>query len=110
MCYAILKAKGTKANIYNSDYNVPLVYLVKKLPSKDVESGLAQYFECMNLCLEKGVDINCRNKFGESPLHYAAMSCNVEAADFILRHGGNVNATNKFVEPSPFQIMNEFKY
>ena len=42
-----------------------------------------------------GVDVNTKDRYGNSPLHYASNSGNVEVATLLRDRGANVNAQNK---------------
>ena len=42
--------------------------------------------------LADGADVNARNKFGDTPLHFAAQRKHVEAVRLLLAAGANVNA------------------
>jgi ankyrin repeat protein len=43
------------------------------------------------LLLERGVDVNAREKYGRTSLHYAAFEGRVEVAQVLLDHGANAN-------------------
>mmetsp|Transcript_42565 Transcript_42565/g.51712 ORF Transcript_42565/g.51712 Transcript_42565/m.51712 type:complete len:175 (+) Transcript_42565:106-630(+) len=42
--------------------------------------------------LEQGANVNCRNEFGETPLHVAGISGDLETLEALIAAGGNVNA------------------
>jgi ankyrin repeat protein len=45
--------------------------------------------------IENGVNLNCVNVVGETPLMMSAMKGLTESARFLIDHHANVNATNK---------------
>lgn len=42
--------------------------------------------------VEKGADVDVKNKYGATPLHIASIRGNLEIAQFLLDHGADVNA------------------
>ena len=44
--------------------------------------------------LNKGADVNAKEKSGSTPLHFAALSNARETAEVLLKHGADVNAKN----------------
>ena len=96
MCLALLNAKAIKPNTTNSDFNTPLVYICKRSAGTPMNRG--EYHECLRVFIDKGADINTKNKNGETPLHYACLGANIDAVDFLLRHGADVNVANKFLD------------
>lgn len=47
--------------------------------------------ECLNLLLNTGADFNKKDKFGRSPLHYAAANCNYQCLFALVGSGASVN-------------------
>lgn len=45
--------------------------------------------------LDRGADIEARNKFGDTPLHLAALNSNSTAVVYLLHKGANINIRNK---------------
>ncbi len=46
--------------------------------------------------LAHGADVNARDKFENTPLHWAAVYNGLEAAKALLTHGADVNARNQW--------------
>lgn len=46
----------------------------------------------MDLMIERGVDLDAVDKYGETPLLHAAKKGNTETVRFLLDHGSNPNA------------------
>jgi ankyrin repeat protein len=92
-CQVLLSNKLVKAAMPNNDQNSPFMYLCKRREIKPEDEP--EYFKTLQLFLDRGVDPNGRNKFGETPLHYAAMHHNISACEFLCKVGCNVNALNK---------------
>ncbi|TKC46429.1 hypothetical protein EI555_015615, partial [Monodon monoceros] len=51
----------------------------------------AKNLECLNLLLNTGADFNKKDKFGRSPLHYAAANCNYQCLFALVGSGASVN-------------------
>ena len=53
-------------------------------------------FDLIELLIENGADVNAksRNDDGMTPFHWACKECKLEAANFIIKHGANVNTSN----------------
>uniref|UniRef100_A0A8C9RUE2 Ankyrin repeat domain 28 n=1 Tax=Scleropages formosus TaxID=113540 RepID=A0A8C9RUE2_SCLFO len=47
--------------------------------------------ECLNLLLNTGADFNRKDKFGRTPLHYAAANCNYQCLFALVGSGASVN-------------------
>jgi ankyrin repeat protein len=48
--------------------------------------------ECEVLLNTRGTDINAKDDWNATPLHYAASKNKVDIVDLLLRHGASVNA------------------
>ncbi len=44
--------------------------------------------------IEKGADVNLKDRYGETPLHYAAENGSTRMAEFLIASGADVNAKN----------------
>lgn len=44
--------------------------------------------------LKKGADVNVKNDFGVTPLHYACEEGHIDVVDFLIAHGADVNSTD----------------
>jgi uncharacterized protein len=94
ICRALLSLKALKVGIFNSEQNGSLIYLCKRPPSLEDREI---YEEILGLLLQRGIDLNHRNRFGEAAVHYAAMNNNHLALRFLYDNRCNVNAINKYV-------------
>lgn len=92
-CQVLLANKTVKVSVHNNDLNTPFMYLCKRREIKSEDED--EYIKTLQLFLDRGVDLNGRNKYGETPLHYAAMNANVAACEFLCKAGCNVNSLNK---------------
>jgi hypothetical protein len=118
---SVLIENGADMNFMDDHYNTPLsraynkemaAFLVAhgaKVPkdalvSEAVRGGVefAQYL------VEQGAEINTKNRFGDTPLHYVAkyaverdVIAYIETASWLILNGAEVNAVNKAGE-SPF--------
>ena len=48
----------------------------------------------MDLLLQKGVDVNCANSNGDTPLHCAIMNGFHQCINLLLAYGANENTKN----------------
>jgi ankyrin repeat protein len=61
------------------------------------------------LLLERGTDINARDKFEWTPLHYASNNGRHEIAQVLLSHGVKANLDNRLGE-TPLHLVRQGKY
>ena len=47
------------------------------------------------LLIDKGTDVNTKNKFGSTPLHYVAHTGHKEVAELLIAKGADVNAKDE---------------
>ena len=52
--------------------------------------------EMLELLLQMGLNINCRDNFGATPLFYASWTCNTEWIELLLKHGCRLDALDHF--------------
>ena len=53
--------------------------------------------------LEEGLDVNARDEFAETPLHWAARIGDVRMAELLIKYGGDINARNN-AENTPLHV------
>jgi ankyrin repeat protein len=52
-----------------------------------------------------GLNVNCRDAHGFTPLHYAAMRKQTDAIELLLSHGADTNAVSDTLKLTPFMTM-----
>lgn len=67
----------------------PLHYIIRS-PYRE------ELIEVLDLMIEHGVNLECKNYFGETPLIQAAAKGLTESVRFLLDHHSNVNTTNTY--------------
>ena len=90
------------ADIEKSEFNRTLFFYLYKdmeIPENYFTSALhyISFVKCpktLRMFIERGADINGKNKLGETPLHYASLSENIEAINMFLKEGADVNQKN----------------
>ena len=84
---------GANSSLENETGSSLLHYLIRtEPPLTEEQRNMLEY------CLTSGVDVNCRNRYGETPLHQACMRKHLSMCEFLLKSGATVNAINKFGE------------
>ncbi|EDO47677.1 predicted protein, partial [Nematostella vectensis] len=71
-----------------------LVYFAKLSSSIDLCDKVN--FEYLQSLLDKGADVNTRDKHGQTILHEAARSWGVDTARFLIQKGANINAPDVY--------------
>ena len=61
----------------------------------------------MNYLLSKGANIDQADKFGNTPLSYAAQTLNLAAVEFLISKGANAQIKNKEGGDSPEQLAKQ---
>ncbi len=79
---------GAKINTQNADGETALLLALKTFPRSDKTKFILTL-------LEKGADVNPRDKKGNSPLYYALKSKNETLCLELIKKGTDVNAVNK---------------
>ncbi len=59
------------------------------------EAAAMGHLEVARLLLERGADVNAKNKHGFTPLHFAAGIGHTDVAKLLLEHGADVNAKDE---------------
>ena len=66
-------------------------------PSEDDserEAAIKQQISVIQALIEKGAEVNPKDRSGETPLHYATENGGMPVAGFLIAHGADVNAKN----------------
>lgn len=90
----------------NNFKKIVMIFLSKKFNLNATSSKSKSYLgelastdavDAMQILFNCGADVNIRDQFGWSPLHYAAMHGRKEAFQWLIRHEADVHAvTNQF--------------
>lgn len=75
---------GTDVNAKNPQFGDPLLNT----------AALMGHTEILTFLLDKGADVNVRNKDGNTALHLAAFLGRVDAVELLLKHGIDANVQN----------------
>ena len=76
-----------------------LIFLINSFEQKEVLEKL----------VNKGCDVNCRNKYGDSPLLKALRNKDEALAKELFRLGANINVINNGFDPLALSIKNNLK-
>ena len=89
-----LLAKGAHPNVGDSEFGVsPLSW-----------AALLGHDEIAEFLIQKGADVNAKNRDGGTALHGAAFLGHADTAKLLIREGANVNATNDKGETSLYVL------
>jgi ankyrin repeat protein len=86
----LLARPGADVTIRDKDGRTVLHNLVSELV-KLTDSGKTPVYDCIDLLLAKGADINAGDNYGNSPLADAVKFGDVKTVEFLLKNGANVN-------------------
>lgn len=97
VCELLLQVKNIDVTLGNIENNNALIYLSKCFHvSKEISiENENAYRGLFTQLVAMGVDVNERNDYGETALHYATMRNNIVAIECLDSLGCNVNAMNK---------------
>ena len=57
--------------------------------------------------IKEGIDIDMLGEYASTPLHYACREGNIEAVNFLIEHGADVNKANNYSTIYPlFEVIN----
>ena len=96
ICEQLLLNRNIKVNIVNEDKTSAFLFFCMLSIDKS-ELSIGQYYRMLNLFLQKGIDVNDKNIFGENSLHWAARSGNTEAIDFLCRNNCDANSVTRLL-------------
>ena len=74
-----------------------------------LQSGYKEANRLAQLILERGADVNVRDKEQATPLHSASFMSNLETARVLLDHGANIHAKN-ILGQTPLHIVSQGDY
>ena len=70
-------------------------YFIRYFYDGEKKRKLVEYLRVGALFLSKGLDINAKNRHGETPLHCACIAGKLLAVTWLLRHGADINAATR---------------
>ena len=62
---------------------------------REVEDKFEGFVNCVEILLDNGADVNCRNMSEDGPLHCAIRTGNVLVVENLLQHGADFKAKDK---------------
>eukprot|EP01117_Protostelium_nocturnum_P010616 TRINITY_DN3818_c0_g1_i1.p1 TRINITY_DN3818_c0_g1~~TRINITY_DN3818_c0_g1_i1.p1 ORF type:complete len:860 (-),score=351.26 TRINITY_DN3818_c0_g1_i1:43-2622(-) len=83
----LLLTRGADPNAVNDQSTTSLHYIIRGPYSEEL-------LEVLDLLIEKGASLECRNKYNETPLMHASAKGMTESVRFLVDHHANVNALN----------------
>lgn len=102
--FTIVKALldlGADPTLVNDGGTGVIHYLIRTAADQEMTQEQRSMLE---YCITSGSNVNCSNKFGETPLHQATMRRQLDMAIFLLEHGAAINQTNKFGESALHKV------
>ena len=94
----ILVNEDAAIDAQDSDLQTPLFQVFHPLfhwLSQTPRSNQADHMDIIKLLVDKGADINAKDRFGNVPLHFAINNeCSKEKVKLLLELGGNISALN----------------
>jgi ankyrin repeat protein len=98
----LLISKGAEVNVKNKTGQAPLDFALSQNRKDIVEFLIAEAsihkaaslgdVDRVRSCLEKGADVNAKDKDGQTALHMAASNKRKEVAELLLSRGADINA------------------
>ena len=70
-------------------------YFMRYFYDGESKKRLLEHLRVAALFLAKGIDINVKNRHGETPLHSACLAGRLLAINWLVRHGAEINATTR---------------
>jgi ankyrin repeat protein len=61
------------------------------------------HIEIAKLLIERGADVEAKDKWGRTPLYYACLNDNLECAELLIDAGADVGAKDRF-ERTPLDL------
>ena len=98
LCQYLLSLKNVKPSLYSDDRSTPFILLCKlSLDLAEGSDSVFMFYRTLSAFLARGIDLNEKNKNGDTALHFAVRCGNTETVDFLCRNGAEINITNKYV-------------
>jgi len=94
--------------VQEMDRSTPLHYLIRKFPPEEDLKRFPKFVEIVHEMVARGLDVNARNRWGETVLHKAVMSGAPHIVRWLLKNKEwkiELNATNKCEPPPPLYFF-----
>ncbi|KAI3326000.1 ankyrin [Xylariaceae sp. AK1471] len=89
---AVQRLSGNDLEIYLDEMGADLAEAINDPTRELLQTTIkSQQFNNLRILLDRGADINSRDKWGHTPLHTAIRSGHYETAEFLLDRGCNIN-------------------
>jgi len=88
--------------------NIPLDYKNKNeepLLTSLILSNINNKEECIKQIVERGCNVNAKDKNGNIPLYYAMSKLNTNITQLLIKHGANINIKNYNMESLLFSLI-----
>jgi len=99
----LVEEKGYDITQKTKDEETMLHFYMFRTPSKEIKISHIRYF------LENGIDVNAKNNFGNTPLHWACTKRNFELIKFLVSQGADVNAKGQ-LDNTPLTYVSDNDY
>jgi ankyrin repeat protein len=74
-----------------------LMFLVCHPPTNPEKT----YFNVIDVMIKKGLEVNAKNVYGETALHFAARYRNVSAINRLILNGASINTVTELTDSTP---------
>lgn len=86
---------GAKINERDNDQRVPMHYSFVKIDQPLEFSDIDPFESVSSLCGSNETDVNIKDKFGRTPLHYACQRGSVISGRYLIKRGAHIDVTDQ---------------